>query len=63
MFLHYGLQMSENYYYKCHQCQKMFPIEELKYHTTPEEEPVLVFCGAECSFNYFQPKYNDNGIQ
>ena len=55
--------MSENYYYKCHQCQKMFPIEELKYHTTPEEEPVLVFCGAECSFKNYQTKYNDNGIQ
>ena len=44
--------MSEKYYYKCHQCQNMFPIDELKYHTSPEEEPVLVFCGAECSFKY-----------
>lgn len=44
--------MSDSFYYKCEVCREMFPVVELKYHTPESEPPVVVFCGAECSFKY-----------
>lgn len=43
------------HYYKCEVCDKMVPIEEVKYHTKPNENnEAYIFCGPECSLKWFQ---------
>ena len=38
--------------YKCAKCGVMFPIEKLVYHTDPNETPLYLYCGVECSFKH-----------
>tara|TARA_Y100000356_G_C11141226_1_gene225461 strand:- start:468 stop:686 length:219 start_codon:yes stop_codon:yes gene_type:complete len=37
---------------KCSECGKEVDIHKVKYHTTPDETPVHVFCDAYCSHDW-----------
>ena len=36
----------------CRECGKEVDIHKVKYHTTPDETPVHVFCDAYCSHDW-----------
>jgi|TARA_A200000159_G_scaffold95128_2_gene88278 hypothetical protein len=43
------------HYYNCEVCDTMVPVEEVKYHTSPNENnEAYIFCGPECSLKWFQ---------
>lgn len=47
------------HYYKCEVCDKMVPQEEVRYHTAPNENnEVIIFCGPECSLEWYQNNNN-----
>lgn len=46
--------------YKCAVCGVLFPVEKLVYHTDPNEKPLYLFCGVECSFKHHQEKIDAN---
>ena len=43
---------------RCYVCKDYILIEDVKYHTAQGEGNIKVFCGPECSVEYYKEKNN-----
>ena len=41
--------------YVCYTCKKQVNPEDIRYHTSPEQGEIKIFCDAYCSYEYYKP--------